>query len=134
MFWCGWWTAFGDSTLTTLVGTALAGDFDLQAAEARVEELSAQFRVVWAPLFPSINANGQDNYQNQPANTGIGGAIGGGGEKADPQTEGGTACPYRSPSSSSFRIGSRSAPTRPRWVCRTNSTSGGGCEASARRP
>ena len=77
-----WWTAFGDSTLTALVDTALAENFDLRAAEARVEELAAQFRVARAPLFPSINANGQYNYQNQPANTGIGGAIGGGGGEA----------------------------------------------------
>ncbi len=73
-----WWTAFGDSTLTTLVDTALAENFDLRAAEARVEELAAQFRIARAPLFPSATANGQGNYQNQPANTGIGGAIGGG--------------------------------------------------------
>jgi len=78
-----WWTAFGDSTLTTLVDTALAANFDLQAAEARVDELAAQFRVARAPLFPSINANGQYNYQNQPANTGIGGAIGGGGGEGE---------------------------------------------------
>ena len=78
-----WWTAFGDSTLTTLVDTALAANFDLQAAEARVDELAARFRVARAPLFPSINANGQYNYQNQPANTGIGGAIGGGGGEGE---------------------------------------------------
>ena len=74
-----WWTAFGDSTLTALVDTALADNLDLTSARARVEELAAQFRIARAPLFPSINANGQYNYQNQPANTGIGGAIGGGG-------------------------------------------------------
>jgi multidrug efflux system outer membrane protein len=73
-----WWTAFEDTTLTTLVDTALAANFDLVSARARVEELAAQFRIARAPLFPSINANGQYNYQNQPANTGIGGAIGGG--------------------------------------------------------
>ena len=74
-----WWTAFGDSTLTALVDTALADNLDLTSARARVEELAAQFRIARAPLFPSVNANGQYNYQNQPANTGIGGAIGGGG-------------------------------------------------------
>ena len=74
-----WWTAFGDSTLTALVDTALAANLDLASARARVEELAAQFRIARAPLFPSVTANGQYNYQNQPANTGIGGAIGGGG-------------------------------------------------------
>jgi len=73
-----WWTAFGDTTLTTIVDTALADNLDLESARARVEELAAQFRIARAPLFPSVNANGQYNYQNQPANTGIGGAIGGG--------------------------------------------------------
>jgi len=74
-----WWTSFGDSTLTTLIDTAIAQNFDLEAARARVDELEAQFRIARAPLFPSVTGNGQYNYQNQPANTGIGGAIGGGG-------------------------------------------------------
>jgi multidrug efflux system outer membrane protein len=74
-----WWTAFGDTTLTTLIDTAVTANFDLQAARARVDELEAQFRIARAPLFPSVTANGQYNVQNQPANTGIGGAIGGGG-------------------------------------------------------
>jgi multidrug efflux system outer membrane protein len=74
-----WWTAFGDTSLTTLVDTALAANFDLQSTRARVEELAAQFRIARAPLFPSVNAGGDATYQNQPANTGIGGAIGGGG-------------------------------------------------------
>jgi multidrug efflux system outer membrane protein len=73
-----WWTAFGDSSLATVVDTALAANFDLQSTRARVEELAAQFRIARAPLFPSVNANGQATYQNQPANTGIGGALGGG--------------------------------------------------------
>ncbi len=74
-----WWSSFGDSTLTTLIDTALAENFDLKAARARVDELEAQFRIARAPLFPSVTANGQYSAQSQPANTGIGGAIGGGG-------------------------------------------------------
>ncbi len=73
-----WWTAFGDSTLNTLVDTALAANLDLASAEARVEELAAQFRIARAPLFPSVNAGGEYSYQSQPANTGIGGEFGGG--------------------------------------------------------
>jgi multidrug efflux system outer membrane protein len=73
-----WWTTFGDTALTTVVDTALAANLDLASARARLKELSAQFRIARAPLFPSVNANGQATYQNQPANTGIGGAIGGG--------------------------------------------------------
>jgi multidrug efflux system outer membrane protein len=73
-----WWTDYDDPALTTLVDTALAANLDLESARARVEELAAQFRIARAPLFPSVTASGQGNYQNQPANTGIGGAIGGG--------------------------------------------------------
>ena len=72
-----WWTEYDDSTLTTLVDTALAANLELESARGRVEELAAQFRIARSPLFPSVSADGQINYQNQPANTGIGGAIGG---------------------------------------------------------
>ncbi len=73
-----WWAAYKDPSLTALVDTALAANLNLEEAQGRVEELAAQFRIARAPLFPSVTANGQGNYQNQPANTGIGGAIGGG--------------------------------------------------------
>lgn len=73
-----WWTEYDDPALTALVDTTLAANLDLASAEARVEELAAQFRIARAPLFPSVTAEGQGNYQDQPANTGIGGAIGGG--------------------------------------------------------
>jgi multidrug efflux system outer membrane protein len=73
-----WWTAYDDPALTALVDTALAANLDLSVARARLDELAAQFRIARAPLFPSVTANAQGSYQNQPANTGIGGAIGGG--------------------------------------------------------
>lgn len=73
-----WWAAYEDPSLTALVDTALAANLNLEEAQGRVEELAAQFRIARAPLFPSVTANGQGNYQNQPANTGIGGASGGG--------------------------------------------------------
>ena len=70
-----WWTVYGDSTLTALVDTALAANLELESAQARVEELAARFRIARAPLFPSVSAGGQASYQDQPANTGISGAI-----------------------------------------------------------
>ena len=88
-----WWTAFGDSTLTALVDTAIASNLDLTAAQARVEELAAQFRIARAPLFPSVSANGEYSYQSQPANTGIGGAIGGGGGSGGGGNGGGGGAP-----------------------------------------
>jgi len=90
-----WWTTFDDSTLTALVDTALVSNFELRSTRARVEELAAQFRIARAPLFPSVTANAQANYQNIPANTGIGGAIEGdvgdgegGGDGGDGNTDG----------------------------------------------
>ncbi len=79
-----WWTAFGDSTLTALVDTALATNLDLDVAQARVEELAAQFRIARAPLFPTVSANGEYSYQSQPANTGIRGVLGGGDQPSSP--------------------------------------------------
>ncbi|WP_233992563.1 efflux transporter outer membrane subunit [Salinibacter altiplanensis] len=72
-----WWTAYEDPALTALVDTALAANLELASARARVEELAARFRIARAPLFPSVSADGQVSYQNQPANTGISSAIGG---------------------------------------------------------
>lgn len=96
-----WWTTFGDPTLTALVDTALTANFELQSARARVEELASRFRIARAPLFPSVSANGQVSYQNQPANTGIGGVLrGGDGEEeqpsdGDPADDGGEQTPDR---------------------------------------
>jgi len=90
-----WWTDYEDPALTALVDTALAANLDLDVARARLEELAAQFRIARAPLFPSVDASGQANYQNIPANTGIGGAIegdaggeGGGGNGDEPPGDG----------------------------------------------
>jgi len=73
-----WWTSFGDPTLNTLIDTALVDNLDLAAARSRLEEIQAQFRIARAPLVPSVSGSGQGSRQSQPANTGIGGAIGGG--------------------------------------------------------
>ncbi len=79
-----WWTTFDDPALTSLVDTALAANLDLDVARARVEELAAQFRIARAPLFPSVSANAEYSYQNQPANTGIRGVLGGGDQQSTP--------------------------------------------------
>ena len=74
-----WWTAFDDSTLTTLVDSALVGNLDLATARARLEELQARFQIARAPLFPSATLNGSASRQAQPANIGISSAFAGGG-------------------------------------------------------
>ncbi len=73
-----WWTAFGDPVLDRLVDTALVANLDLAEALARVEAARARFGIARAPLLPSLNGTGSANYQNQPANTGLGAAFGGG--------------------------------------------------------
>ncbi len=74
-----WWTGFGDPALNALIDTALVRNLDLKRTVAVVDELANQVRVARAPLFPSLNANGSVNRQSQPANVGIGGALGGAG-------------------------------------------------------
>ena len=72
-----WWTVFDDPALNTLIDTALVRNLDLERTRAVVDELASQFRIARAPLFPQANASGTYNRQSQPANTGIGGALGG---------------------------------------------------------
>ena len=74
-----WWTAFDDPALNTLIDTALVRNLDLERTRAVVNEIASQFRIARAPLFPQATVNGSYNRQAQPSNTGIGGALGGGG-------------------------------------------------------
>ena len=61
-----WWKDFGDDGLTAAVEAALAGNFDLQAAAARLEIAASDARTARAELFPSVNAsyNGARQRQN----------------------------------------------------------------------
>lgn len=83
-----WWTAFQDPVLNAVVDTALASNFDLAAAVARVRQARAQARVARAALLPSVQLSAGASDQNAPANTGLGGrfrelALGGtGGDSA----------------------------------------------------
>jgi len=74
-----WWEAFGDATLNTLIDSSLVRNLTLRRTAAAVDELAQQYRIARAPLFPSITGEGNASRQEQPANVGIGGAIGGGG-------------------------------------------------------
>jgi len=53
-----WWRRFQDDTLNTLVDRALAHNYDLLAAVARVEEAEGLARQAGATFFPQINLNG----------------------------------------------------------------------------
>jgi len=74
-----WWEAFGDATLNTLIDSSLVRNLTLRRTAAAVDELAQQYRIARAPLFPSITGEGNASRQEQPANVGIGGAIGSGG-------------------------------------------------------
>lgn len=52
-----WWTLFRDPILDQLVREAVAGNLDLRAAVARVEEARARTRVARAALFPELDAD-----------------------------------------------------------------------------
>jgi multidrug efflux system outer membrane protein len=49
-----WWEVFGDPTLKQLVQEALASNYNLQIAAARVQEARAQVGVTRSKFFPSI--------------------------------------------------------------------------------
>ena len=53
-----WWASFGDATLDSLIKRAMAGSFDLRAAEARLKEARAFEDISGAALWPQVNTNG----------------------------------------------------------------------------
>jgi multidrug efflux system outer membrane protein len=67
-----WWTSFGDATLDSLVGEALANNQDLAAAAARVEQSRAIAGVAKAALYPEITASGVGSRTQIPDNTAVG--------------------------------------------------------------
>lgn len=52
-----WWKAFGDASLNAVVDEALANNYDLAVAAARLERAAADARFVAADLYPQVNAN-----------------------------------------------------------------------------
>jgi outer membrane protein, multidrug efflux system len=58
-----WWQVFGDPTLHDLVGRTLAGNYDLQAAIATIEQARAQVGVAAADLYPQLGYQGSAERQ-----------------------------------------------------------------------
>jgi multidrug efflux system outer membrane protein len=56
-----WWTLFNDPTLNALVEAALADNFDVQRAVARIEETNANLRAVDAAFLPEIDLGAAAN-------------------------------------------------------------------------
>lgn len=67
-----WWAAFDDPVLNTVVDSALAANFDLAEAVARVQQARAQAGIARAGLFPTVQASASATDQNTPANAGFG--------------------------------------------------------------
>jgi outer membrane protein, multidrug efflux system len=61
-----WWHDFGSSQLDTLITQALAGNFDLAVAIARVREADAQARIAGAALLPTVGFGGGVSRSRQP--------------------------------------------------------------------
>ncbi|MDJ0387753.1 efflux transporter outer membrane subunit [Roseomonas sp. E05] len=52
-----WWTRFDAPELDRLMTAAMAGNFDLAAATARVRQADAQLRIAGASLFPTVGVD-----------------------------------------------------------------------------
>ena len=55
----GWWEVFGDPALQGLIREAIAANYDLRIATARVQQARAQAGVAFAGYFPSIGYSGK---------------------------------------------------------------------------
>ncbi len=64
-----WWTQFNSKTLTGLVETALADNFSLREAAARLEQARSQSASTGASLFPTITLNGDYTRTQTDRNT-----------------------------------------------------------------
>lgn len=67
-----WWQGFGDPMLSSLVTKALAGNLDLAAATARIDQSRAVARSAGADLLPKITGVGDVTTVSQSLDTPIG--------------------------------------------------------------
>ena len=61
-----WWQVFEDPTLHGLVAGALEGNYDLQAAVARIDQARAQIGVAASQFFPQIGYQGTASRARTP--------------------------------------------------------------------
>lgn len=64
-----WPSLFGSRELTALSRAALEGNFDLEAAVARILQADAQARIAGAALYPQIGASGNASRRLSPGTT-----------------------------------------------------------------
>ena len=99
----GWWGRFNDPLLTRLVDKALAQNFDVQRAAARIREARAREIVAGAAGLPQVDANASTTRQRIsehaiPVLPGVGGGT---------SRSGGSAAAFGLPGSefNTFRVG-----------------------------
>lgn len=66
-----WWTAYGDSQLSSLIDEALAGSPDLAGAQARLARAAAFSEQAAAQLRPTVSASGRLAEVKQSYNNGV---------------------------------------------------------------
>ena len=64
----GWWRAYGDAQLSTLVEEALRDSPDLAVAQARLRQAAAMTQVAGAPLLPEVTGNAAVSREKQSYN------------------------------------------------------------------
>jgi outer membrane protein, multidrug efflux system len=72
-----WWRGFRSRELVGLIEDAQAHNFDIAVAVAQIQQADAQVSIAGAPLFPSIDFNGNASVGKSSSQTG--GSGGGGG-------------------------------------------------------
>ena len=70
-----WWTNFHDPELNSLVDRAVRSNLDLKIAEARVRAARAERQIAAADLWPSANASGSYQRQQQSHNQPVLGSL-----------------------------------------------------------
>jgi NodT family efflux transporter outer membrane factor (OMF) lipoprotein len=71
-----WWRGFHSRELVGLIEEAQAHNFDIAVAIAQIEQADAQVRIAQAPLFPTIDLNGNASVSKSSSATGSGGGGG----------------------------------------------------------
>lgn len=61
----GWWKSFGDPVLDRMVEAALAGNLDIAAAAARLEQAAAGLKAAKGALFPQASLDGSAGFKRQ---------------------------------------------------------------------
>jgi multidrug efflux system outer membrane protein len=65
-----WWRSFRSAELTDLMDQAVAANFDIAAAIARIVQADAQARIAGAALLPSLSGNANVTRSRPSSNTG----------------------------------------------------------------